>query len=708
MSNDGSLVIGIEAEDSGVKEALDEVEDKAKEAADGMDELGDSAKETGDGFGITEVAIGSFVGNAISGLISAVGNAVSSFFELSESTRDARDDMAKLETAFSSSGGSVEAGKKSYEDFYAILGESDRSVEAVNHLAELTQSEEELAKWSDIAAGVTAKFGDSLPIEGLTEAANHTAKLGEVQGPLADALEWIGMSTDDFNKQLAACNTEEERATLITETLNREYKAAADEYNELTASTQEARRATSAMETAQANMGAALEPVLTAWTQLKANAMEAIVPVVEKAVEKLGQLQKWAEENPKKLEVIKGVLIGVATALGVLAVALSIGPLINTVKNAFLGLNAVMMANPVGLIVAAIAGLVAAFVYLWNNCDAFREFWLNLWENVQSIVSAGVEKVKEIFNKIVDFVKENWQGLLLLIVNPFAGAFKLLWDNCEGFREFWINLWNKISSFVSETWAKIKAWFADAWAKIKEIWSASIIKKYFSMVWDVIKGIFAVVKSVLSGNFRDAWNAIKGIWDSVSGYFSDLYNKVIGVFKNIKDDFFNIGDNIISGIWKGLSAGWDWLKSKVKNLASSLLGAAEEALGINSPSKEFAYIGRMSAEGTGVGWEDEIGNVEKEMQKDLAGMTARVQATVGAENAKASRGMGARDTGLYDLARAVGTQTAGINSLASEYRRGTGNMRPVILQLNGRELGRAVVDVGGAETARVGVQLAYS
>lgn len=171
MSKDGKVVIDIEAEDSGFKETLDDVEDKAKDAADGMEELGDSAKDAGDSLGVAEVAIGSFVGNAISGLISAVGNAVSSFFELSESTRDARDDMAKLETAFSGSGGSTEAAMKSYEDFYAILGEGDRSVEAVNHLAELTNNEQELAKWSDICAGVTARFGDSLPIEGLTEAA---------------------------------------------------------------------------------------------------------------------------------------------------------------------------------------------------------------------------------------------------------------------------------------------------------------------------------------------------------------------------------------------------------------------------------------------------------------------------------------------------------------------------------------------------------
>ena len=117
------------------------------------------------------------------------------------------------------SGKTADSARQSYSDFYAILGESDRSVEAVNHLAKLCNTEEELAQWSTICAGVSATFGDSLPIEGLTEAANETAKVGQVTGPLADALNWAGISEDKFNRQLALCNSEQERAALITSTL---------------------------------------------------------------------------------------------------------------------------------------------------------------------------------------------------------------------------------------------------------------------------------------------------------------------------------------------------------------------------------------------------------------------------------------------------------------------------------------------------------
>lgn len=168
---DGKVVIDIEADSSGFKSEIDGLDDEAKKAGDGMKELGDGAKEAADGVSAVDVALGTFIADGVSALISSISDAIGSLMGLADATREYREDMAKLETAFTTSGHSAEAAKGVYSDFYKILGESDRSVEAANHLAELTSNEQELAQWSDIAAGVTAKFGDSLPIEGLTEAA---------------------------------------------------------------------------------------------------------------------------------------------------------------------------------------------------------------------------------------------------------------------------------------------------------------------------------------------------------------------------------------------------------------------------------------------------------------------------------------------------------------------------------------------------------
>lgn len=578
------------------------------------------------------------------------------------------------------------------------MGESDRSVEAVNHLAELTKNEEELAKWSDIAAGVTAKFGDSLPIEGLTEAANHTAKLGEVQGPLADALEWCGISADDFNAMLAECSTEEERATLITETLNKEYQKAADEYNELTASTQDARRATSEMEAAQAELGAAIEPVTTAWTRMKAGGLQWLV---DTGLPALKSGFGWVLDNIPFIAALIGTL---TTAWLVFGGAQKVTAAVTTVLTAAqTALNVVLNANPIGLVILAVTALVAAFLYLWNNCEVFREFWLNLWD-----------KIKEIAGAVAEWFKQAWADVL---------------------------------AWFESAVAKIKEFFSAAWEGIKEVFSNSIIGDYFEAIWDTIKGVFSVVKAVLSGNWSDAWDGIKGIVSTWEGFFSGVWTKIKSVFSaigtwfgekfgvakdsmlavflnikakfteikdrifdafgDIKNKFLEIGDNIVQGIWDGISGAYEWIKGKITGWVGNVTGFLKGLFGIESPSTVMRdEIGEMLPPGIAIGWEKAMPKMEKEMQGDISALTAKMQATVATESAKVGYTYTGQIDGTEDIVRAVGMQTAGINSLANEYRRGSGNTRPIILKVGEREFGRAVVDLGGAEESRVGLSYA--
>ena len=168
---DGSVKIDITADDSDIKKKLDGVDDAAEDASDGLDKLGDSAEDAGKDFDAADVAVGAFIANGLTALVGKVMETVSSIVALADETREYREDMAKLDSAFTSAGHSTETAQKAYDGFYKILGESDRTVEAINHLAEMTESEKDLEKWTTICAGVTARFGDSLPIEGLTEAA---------------------------------------------------------------------------------------------------------------------------------------------------------------------------------------------------------------------------------------------------------------------------------------------------------------------------------------------------------------------------------------------------------------------------------------------------------------------------------------------------------------------------------------------------------
>ena len=140
--------------------------DKSEETKKQIDGVGKKEKDISklkESFSIAAKGAMAF-GAAVTGIAVGLSN-------LEESTREYREDLNKLKTAFSAAGYNVTAAKKAYVDFYKILGEEDRSIEAVNHLAELVNNQKELSDWTLIAAGINAKFTDSLPIEGLTEAA---------------------------------------------------------------------------------------------------------------------------------------------------------------------------------------------------------------------------------------------------------------------------------------------------------------------------------------------------------------------------------------------------------------------------------------------------------------------------------------------------------------------------------------------------------
>lgn len=202
-----------------------------------------------------------------------------------EKTRDYRTAMAKLDTAFTTNGHSAETATKTYKALQAVLGETDQAVEAANHLAVMCDTEEELANWTDICTGVYAQFGDSLPIEGLTESANETAKVGQVTGSLADALNWCGISEDDFNLKLKTCRNEQERQKLIMNTLLPKYKEQAESYKENAKNIMEANEAQDNLNSALAKLGDIGEPILTGAKNWIANMVNDAVPHIQSMVD---------------------------------------------------------------------------------------------------------------------------------------------------------------------------------------------------------------------------------------------------------------------------------------------------------------------------------------------------------------------------------------------------------------------------------------
>lgn len=281
----------------------------------GIDKLNGAAKSGASAVGKTLAGMGAALGAAMAVSGIAVTGLTKSFLDLAQSTREYREDQAKLDAAFITAGFTTEQAGEAYKSFYSILGEEDRSVEAVNHLAKLCSSEEELARWTDIAAGVWATFGDSLPIEGLTEAANETAKTGQLTGVLADALNWAGVSEDTFQASLDSCSSEQERAALITDTLNGLYTEASANYKKLNGDVMDAQRAQAELTDAYAQLGAIAEPVMTMLKSSAANTLQALIPFAE-------VLSTGLQEG---LKSVSGYVQGFAQGLGGLGEALQTG-----------------------------------------------------------------------------------------------------------------------------------------------------------------------------------------------------------------------------------------------------------------------------------------------------------------------------------------------------------------------------------------------
>ena len=205
------------------RERMKDAGDVAEDLGDSLEDASEGADKLGSGLSVATVAMGNLISSGIQAALNGIKELGSAIWNLDEATEEYRVAQGKLTTAFEAAGYSGEAAQKSYNEFYKILGDTDTATEASQLLAQLAQNEQDITKWTNIAAGVYGTFGDALPIEGMIESANETAKVGEVTGSLADALNWVGISEDAFNEKLAACSSESERNRLIMETLSGAY-----------------------------------------------------------------------------------------------------------------------------------------------------------------------------------------------------------------------------------------------------------------------------------------------------------------------------------------------------------------------------------------------------------------------------------------------------------------------------------------------------
>lgn len=601
-------VRALQREIAATEQKLKGYEAAAKQVADGNDKIAQSADDAADDTEELNGNLSNVAGGGLKAMGAAIGAAIAGLTAAAEATRDYRMEMGKLDTAFTDNGFSSQAATGAYKELVGVLGEYDQSVEAANHLAKLTDNEKDLAKWTgDILPGVFATFGDSLPIEGLTEAANETAKVGQVTGPLADALNWAGISEDKFNESLAKCTTEQERQALITETLAGLYGEASEAYKETNADVIAANQANAAWLESMAQVGATVEPVITKVKTMGAELIEKLVPAIQ-----------WIVNNLPMVAVIVGGLMAALAAFKLSILVGSLGGIaatIGLIKTALSTLWGTMLANPVGLVILAITALVAGFMYLWKNCEGFREFWINLWEKIKTAASAVVDWFKSVPERIggaisgaIERVK-SWGDNLLNVAKNAAMA--VLNGLFTVFVKIPLKIWSAIFGAI---------------AKVAE-WGAQMLSKAKTAATNVVSNVVSFL-SQLPGKI---WSAIVGAVDKVATWGTNMANKaksaatnvvnnVINTLKSLPSKVLSIGGNLVTGLWNGISNKVGWIKSKIKGFTNQILKNIKSFFGVHSPSTETAWVGDMLDQGLAEGMLDNIDAPVKAMQRVTGGV----------------------------------------------------------------------------------------
>ena len=767
-----------------VKKDIKDIGKDGGSSAKGIDKVTKSLKDVQKASGHAKQG----VEKAMGGIKKSVLSAVKAVATLALATASLSEGMefgklqGKLNAAFQSAGSSAAQATKTFKELYRFLGDSDRAVETAQNLARVTTSEKELAEWTKILQGVYATMGDAIPVETLAESVNETAQVAKVTGTLADALNWMGISEDAVNNQLATMNTAHEREAYLRSLLNGLYSNAAVIYEHNSKAMLDYNQAQANLKIQLADVAIKIMPLITAFSNMAAVVLGVLKPAIEVIVQVIATLCQWIiaainwlgaffgiftdgkasvsntnnsinkatqnmnnyagaiggaaaaakelkkqtmgfdelnviqsptatggggggggsvatpnvdipkiempsfddfnaslEDSKKKIEGLLVLIAGIAAGIGLWKLTNFISDLITTAKTAN-GLG--MTMGKVGSIIrhkvlAPISMIAGGILLAIGYTDAWANgiSWANLAETIGGlaliITSLGlsfgsfgaaigviVGGIVTLVLGIKDLIENGYSlegvitvligavatflGVILLVnaamlaspitwivvgIMALVAAFVVLWNECEGFRNFWINLWKTVSTWVEKTVNDIVNWFKQAWSDIKNAfntaiswikekiiqpianfynkWIRPVIEKiieiitkcveiiinlyvglYNLLVNKVIKPIAEWVSKTV-GNIKD-W--IKGAVDTIKGWFSDLWSKikeifspVANFFKDVWNKAYNAVKNVFSPIVNFFGGIWDKIKNKFSKLGTSIGDAISSAVksGIN-------------------------------------------------------------------------------------------------------------------------------
>lgn len=368
---------------------------------------------------------------------------------------------------------------------------------------------------------------------------------------------------------------------------------------------------------------------------LLGTAFESVTNFIRKASENFSKFTKWLKDSPIALDLLKSAVVGITSAWAGYKAVMTVIKGIEAIRNATLAItnglmlaqfvrtgalttaeaanaaatmgasgafgifNAVLAANPIGLIVTAVAALTAALVWFFTQTETGQQIWSSfvdwiklawqgiadffvglwsgisegastLWDGVVTTWNAYVESLKAMWNAVVTFFSDLWESIkeaastawtlittaVMMVVQPFIDGF--------------MNIWNNISDGLTQVWEGIKMIFEGAWEFIKTIFLGAIL-----IIIDLVTGNFDQLGVDLSLIWEGIKNGISLIWEGIKTYFSGVVDVIVGYATGVFENFSNVLSTIWEFIKTAASMAWEWIKSTVSNLITGLIQGAQ-------------------------------------------------------------------------------------------------------------------------------------
>lgn len=363
-------------------------------------------------------------------------------------------------------------------------------------------------------------------------------------------------------------------------------------------------------------------------------------------------------------------------------------------------LNIALAANPVGIVIALIVALVAGIVILWNTNEDFRNALISAWEAIKECaiavwewlvkfftedLPAAWESVKEWFAGLPEWFAGLWESVVAKFKEWGDNVTSFFTETIPGWIErigAWFNeLPEKIGFAIGQALGTIIQWGIDTWNYLVTnvpIWIEAVVTFFSELpgkIWEWLVNVYNKVISwgsqmwskateIASTFVNNIINFVKELPGKVWTWFTESINKVINfgrdagtkakeaggkivdnvinAVKNLPSQIFDIGKNIVQGLWNGITSMGSWISDKIGGFFSGIVDGAKSVLGIHSPSRVFRdQVGKYMAEGVGVGFEDEAKHVQADMNNSLSSLTAKMSAAVQADmNVVGTRGAG--------------------------------------------------------------------